>query len=118
MPVYVWKCAEHGNWDVQMRVADMDLVQACPTCGSHGTRQLTAPNIDKTAAGSWNQQSYNHGLGCWTKSQKHAEQIAKSRGLEPVGNEPPDNLHKAAEKTQQEIRDKRWAEADRVKLYD
>ena len=118
MPTYEWECADHGRWDVQMRIAERDLVQACPTCGNHGKRTITAPNIDRTAAAGWNQQSYNPGLGCWTKSHKDAERIAKSRGLEPVGNESPETIHKVAEKTQKENRDKRWAEADRVKVYE
>jgi hypothetical protein len=72
---------------------------------------LTVPNIDKTAAAGWNAQSYNPGLGCWTKNQKHASQIAKARGLVEVGDEPVEKLQKAAERRQAEIRESRWQEA-------
>lgn len=113
MPTYDWACDVHGQWSVSTRIAERDEPQACPTCGQVGLRQLTVPNIDKTAAGGWNAQSYNPGLGCWTKDQKHARQIAKSRGLEEVGTEPVENLQKAAERRQAEIREARWQEATR-----
>jgi putative FmdB family regulatory protein len=119
MPMYTWGCRPCGRlWDVASTVAERDHPQACAKCQAEGERQLTLPNLDKTSAGSWNQQSYNPGLGCWTQSTKHAEQIAKSRGLEPIGNEPPENLHKMAEKTKAETREQRWRDADRQMLYD
>lgn len=31
---------------------------------------------------------FNQGLGCVTEGTRHAEQIAKSRGLEPIGDAP------------------------------
>lgn len=117
MPTYEWACDKH-IWEVVTTISARDEPSACPKCGTPGTRQLTLPNIDKTAAGGWNQQSYNPGLGCWTKSVKHGEEIAKRRGLEPVGNEPVENLHKAAEKQKAETREKRWRDADRQLLYD
>ena len=114
-PTYDWACDKH-IWEVVCRIADRDEPSTCPKCGAPGTKQLSAPNIDKTSAGSWNQTSYNPGLGCWTKSTKHAEQIAKARGLEPVGNEPIDNIHKKFEKDREEKREARWAD-DREMLY-
>lgn len=119
MPTYGWRCKECGHeWDVFTTIAHRDDPETCSQCPGAGERTLSAPSIDKTAAGGWNQQSYNPGLGCWTKSTKHAEQIAKSRGLEPVGNEPAENLHRAAEKQQAATREQRWRDADRVLLYD
>lgn len=111
MPTYEWKCETHGNWDVSVRIAERDDPQPCPTCGTHGVKQLSAPNIDKSAAGGWNSQSYNPGLGCWTKNSKHASQIAKSRGLVEVGNEPVENIQKAQDKARAETAEKRWQEA-------
>ncbi len=117
MPTYTWACQEH-YWIVSTSVATRDDPSSCPKCAAAGTRQIDAPNIDKTAAAGWNQQSFNPGLGCWTKSTKEAELIAKRRGLEPVGNEPVENLHKAADKTREETREQRWRDADRVMVYD
>ena len=114
MPTYAWKCTDPGcgsHWDVVSTVADRDSPSPCPACSASGARQITIPNIDKTAAGGWNQQSFNPGLGCWTKNQKHASQIAKERGLIEVGNEPPENMIKAAERQREETRQARWDDA-------
>lgn len=117
MPSFTWACDEH-HWIVLSSIAGRDEPQACPKCGKAGARQIDAPFIDKTAAGGWNQQSYNPGLGCWTKSVKDGERIAKARGLEPVGTEPVENLHKHFDKQREETREQRWRDADRVMLYD
>ena len=116
MPSYTWACQEH-HWIVMTSIATRDEPSQCPKCGAAGKRQFDAPHIDKTAAGGWNQQSFNPGLGCWTKSTRHGEQIAKSRGLEPVGNEPVENLHKHYDQKREETSAKRWRDADRDMVY-
>lgn len=116
MPTYSW-ADDHHIWDVSTTVATRDEPSNCPKCGAPGTRQLTLPSIDKTAAGGWNQQSFNPGLGCWTMSNKHAEQIAKSRGLEPIGDEPVEKLHKHYDNARKEKRERVWAD-DRIKVFD
>jgi hypothetical protein len=90
--------------------------QSCPSCGSSGERQVTAAYFN--GASDWNTQSWNPGLGCYTKSHKEAEKIAKSRGLEPIGNENPDNIHKHYEKQREETKERRWQEAAKVGLFD
>ncbi len=119
MPTYEFKCSTcEKPFDIVCRVAERDDAYSCPDCGASGVRQLSMPAIDKSAAGDWNNVSYNPGLGTWTKSWKHGREIAKSRGLEEVGNEPLDKLHKKAEDRKVEIREERWREADRDKVYD
>lgn len=119
MPTYSWGCREGHEWDVVSTVAERKNPQACPTCGGEGLLcEVYSLNIDKTAAGSWNQASYNPGLGCWTESTKHARQIAKARGLEEIGNEPVENVHKHYDQQRKDTWKRRWAEADREKLYD
>jgi hypothetical protein len=119
MPNYSWVCTSH-HWLVTTSIAARLEPQTCPKCGEPGRKapEMDAPNIDKTAAGSWNQQSYNPGLGCWTHSTKHAEQIAKSRGLEPIGNESVETQQKIMERTHKQNREQRWADAESEKLYD
>lgn len=116
-PTYEWTCSDH-NWDVMVPIANSEDPQSCPTCNKPGRRVITAPHIDRVAAGAWNQASYNPALGCWTKSWKHGREIAKARGLEEVGNTPVETLHKEAEKKNRDNRQRRWDEADRVKVYD
>ncbi len=118
MPIYDYGCEDcRVTWDVTKLMSESDTQEACPRCAAIGTKLPALFQVDKTAAGAWNQQSYNPGLGCWTKSTKDAERIAKSRGLEPIGNEPVENLHKSFEKQREETRANRWAD-ERVKLYE
>lgn len=72
-----------------------------------GDRMITAPNISDTAR-DWNRQGFNPGLGCYTKSWAHGREIAKARGLEEVGNERPEVIHKQAAETQQAKHEARW----------
>jgi putative FmdB family regulatory protein len=120
MPTYEWDCVGcRVTWDVVTRIAERDEPQRCPKCQALGTRNpVVLCAIDKSAASDWNNVSYNPGLGCWTKSWKHGREIAKSRGMEEIGNEPVENIHKKYEKQRAETRAKRWEEADRVKVYD
>lgn len=115
--IYEYKCPAGHQFDVIKSLADIDRPEPCPDCHEIAARQISLVRIDKEAAGGWNQQSWNPALGQWTKSTKEARRIAKSRGMEEVGTEPVDNLHKAAEKRREEIREERWKDADRDKLY-
>jgi putative FmdB family regulatory protein len=119
MPTYGWKCAACGHeWDVHTTIARRDEPEKCSKCPGDGARTLSAPNIDKVAASSWNQQSYNPGLGCWTKSWKHGREIAKARGLEEVGDEATDKIHSRYEARREDIREERWRSADRDMVYE
>lgn len=117
MPTYVYFDGEH-EWDVVKRIAEIDNPEACPECGKEGRRQLQAPMLDRTAAGDWNTQTLHPALGCYTRSNKHARQIAKARGLEEVGNESPEKIHKHFETQQSETRQRRWDEALKEKVYE
>jgi putative FmdB family regulatory protein len=118
MPTYAWKCTVCGSeWDVVTTVSARDEPEEC-LCGASGVRGLTVPAIDKTAAGDWNNVSYNPGLGCWTKSYKHGRDIAKARGLEEIGNEAPDKIHAKMDSEREKKRETRWRDADRQMVYD
>lgn len=114
---YVCNLCEY-EFDVIKKLADFERPENCPQCRGIARRGVCAPAINKTAAGSWNQVEFNPGLGCWTKSHKHAEQIAKSRGMEPVGNEDPEKIHKHYEKQREETRRQRYEDAERVKVFE
>ncbi len=117
MPTYVWADNEH-LWTVVTTVDDRDTPSSCPECKAPGVRQITLPNLDRSAASAWNNQQFNPALGCYTRNDQHAKKIAKARGLEEVGNEPVENIHKFYEKKNTEIREKRWVEATRDKMYE
>ena len=92
--IYPYLCAlncEH-EFDVIKSVKDIETEEHCPKCGGICERRIAPSNL--YAVGEWDYTDFNHGLGCWTKGTKHAEKIAKSRGLEPVGNESVESLDK------------------------
>lgn len=120
MPTYVYRCREcQADWDVVKPMSQIDRLEDCPACGKcngSNSRQLQASYF--TGASDWNTQTWNPGLGCYTKSDKHARDIAKGRGLIEVGNEKPETLHKMAEETRKATREQRWKDAEKVKVYD
>jgi hypothetical protein len=117
IPTYAYRCARGHEWDVVKRIADIDAPERCAACDFLGERQVTLPS-GTIGASDWNTQSYNPGLGCYTRSNKHGEQIAKSRGLEPIGNEKTATIHKTMDAKREERRADRWADADREKVYE
>ena len=117
MPTYMWTCDPcERDWDVVCRIAERDEPSPCPKCQATGKRvEILRTNF--TGASDWNVQGFNPGLGCYTKSTKHAREIAKRRGMEEVGSEKLETIHKHFDKQREETRAERWREADREKLY-
>ncbi len=116
MPTYEYACPAGHREDVIKSMAELDREEACTTCGQVSARQLVRTHIHGSA-GDWNRQEFNPGLGCYTKSNKHARDIAKSRGMEEVGTEKLGTIHKHFDTKREEIRAERWREVDRDKLY-
>lgn len=85
MPIFGWKCVSCGiEVDRLMSYDKMKSVEMiCKSCNIEMRRTITAPA--KTASG-WGDQGvvtgiYNKGLGCFVKSDRDADRIAKERGL-------------------------------------
>ena len=97
-------------------MAALDSPEPCEKCQEPGSRQISRTNF--TGAADWNTQSYNPGLGCYTRSNKEAEKIAKSRGMEPIGNETPAAMEKHFAAQRKETKERRWEEAARDKVFD
>ena len=118
MPIYDYHHEScRLRWEVAKPMRESDTPEVCPKCGEPGVKLPSLCAIDKTAAGGWNEQTFHPGLGCYTRSTQDARKIAKSRGLEEVGTEPPEKIHAKFDKDKAEARERRWAEADRVKQY-
>lgn len=115
-PTYEYRCPRGHEWDVVKRIADIDEVERCASCDFMGERQVTLPS-GTIGASDWNSQTFNPALGCFTKSDRHARQIAKAKGYEEVGNEKPEVIHKHFDDQKTREREQRWADADREKLY-
>ena len=116
-PTYDWGCPNGHAYVVVSTIAGRDEPTTCPKCQAPGERGISLPAPVSVTAGDWNRGSWNPGLGCYTKSWKHGRQIAKSRGLEEVGDSNPDTLYKANEQAREEKRAARWAD-DRELVYE
>lgn len=78
--------------DVEKKAAEIDRLEYCAECGEEMQRQLSASVSFSGEKAEGNEAYFNHALGCVVKGDKHAREIAKSRGLVEVGNESQDFL--------------------------
>ena len=120
MPTYAYLCAAcSADFDVVKRMAELDRAEACPACShENGPRSRQMQRTNFSGASDWNTQTWNPGLGCYTKSNKHAAQIAKSKGMIEIGNEKPETVHAHFDRQREDTREQRWREAERDKVYD
>ncbi len=103
---YVCRKCEHG-FDVVKPVADLDRVEACPSCGVELTERIFSPRIYFNNAKVSNAE-FNMGLGCVTTSKRHRDEIAKQQGLIELGNETNETLHRETVVKKEKERDKFW----------
>jgi len=122
MPTYEYVCCDcRHHFDVIKMVSEIDRLEECPECCAFCNphcRQITLPNLDRSAAADWNNPHFSPALGCKVKGDREARQIAKRRGLEEVGTEAPEKIHAKFERDRQERTERRWADADREKVYE
>ena len=62
--------------------------------GEKHSKKYKGVRIDSFSTPRWNQ-----GLGCYTTSIRNSEKIAKSKGLEPIGDCPVEKVFKPKEET-------------------
>jgi len=115
VPTYAYRCGCATEWDVIKSVASIDDPEPCPKCKELGSRQIVAVNFN--GASDWNSQTWNPALGCYTRNTRHARQLAKARGMEEVGTEPPEKIHAKFERDKEDARAARWEDAMRDKVY-
>lgn len=103
---YPYRCSDNHEWDVIKSVKDIDNVENCERCGKIGVRYIA--NTYFYGASDWDKTEFNPGLGQITRNRKHRDQIAKQRGLEEVGTEPVENIHKHADSVNEYNRNSSW----------
>ena len=81
----------------------------CDQCGnptrriySHCKFHFTGTKIEDA--------EYNIGLGKVTKSKRHRDDLAKRAGVEEIGNEDPDKIHRHFDLTREKKIKKSWDE--------
>ena len=111
MPAYPYRCSDPSCdhcFEVVKCIADIELPELCEICQSPASRYIGRTHF--YGASDWDKAHFNIGLGCECSSYKHARQIAKSRGLEEVGNDTkPDKMISDADSSRQRRIDDRWS---------
>jgi putative FmdB family regulatory protein len=105
---YDYRCPEHGVFEIWKSMNDAARQEYCPQCGTEGVRLW---NNNGGFMGEKVEHSHWHpSLGCVVKSNRHAKEIAASRGLVEVGSEKPDTVHREMESLKEAKREQSYNE--------
>lgn len=109
--IYEYDCPSCGNrFDVVKSHRDMERNENCERCGEFALRQFVPSRVHLIGT-KVEDAEYNPGLGCVVRNKKHRAEIAKSKGLEEVGNESVTSMHKHFDKAREEKIDKAYDDA-------
>ena len=107
--IYPYRCPCGNEFEVIKHSKNIDDVEKCPDCKHNCTKENRYISRGSFyGAADWDNAEYNPALGCVTKNAKHRAQIAKSKGLEEVGNADLNKYHKELDAANQQRRDDRW----------
>lgn len=105
--IYPYRCIQCSNeFDVVKSVKEIDNPEHCPKCGQLGERFI-ASGIQFYGA-KVEDAEYNPALGCIVKNSKHRRQLAKERGLEEIGNESVERVHRHFENRKEQELERAW----------
>ena len=111
MPIYPYECTCGTEFDVTARMSELDfLIVNCPECAKILDKSFRNVAIVNFANEKVEDTTFCPALGCLVKGNKDRERIAKSRGLEPLGNEPIDKVNSFFKEKQDQIEKKNDAE--------
>lgn len=106
--IYPYVCTGCGKkFEVTKSVRYIEDKEFCPVCSGEG-RRVVAGGICFYGASDWDSAQYDPALGRVIKSNAERRRIAKERGLEEVGTEPVENIHKHFEEKNKQLRDENW----------
>lgn len=106
MPIYDFKCEEHGQWEA---LAKFDEQKPCPVCGTEGVRMISLPAKMATLWNAgWNSGLgsngfYSYSAGQRVSDKREEERIMRSRGkinVKDLGGEAFEDSFMAAKQTE------------------
>ena len=103
---YACKTCNH-EFEVIKRVAEYQTPEACTECSGE-TKKLVSKNTSFYGATDWDTAHYNPAFGKVMKSNKHAKQEAKRLGMDEIGNESVERVHKKFDDAREEKRSKSY----------
>lgn len=104
--IYPYRCPSCSNtFDVVKSVKEIDNPETCPKCNQPAERYIARTHFYGAKV---EDAEYNPAFGCITKSARHRKQLAKDRGMEEIGNESPERMHKHFETQKEQELEKAW----------
>lgn len=125
MPLYDFKCENHGQWET---LAKFDEQKPCPVCGTPGVRMVSLPAKMATLwSAGWNSGLsgngfYSYSAGQRVSDRREEERIMKSRGfvnVKDLGGEAFEDSFMAAKQTERKEHEalaRTWT--DNLKKFD
>jgi len=115
MPTYLYVCPNCSSENsIVKKIVDIDRDELCLNCDHKlisKDRRITGGNgflYEKVE-----NAEFNPGLGCVVRNRSHKRELCKRMGVEEIGNEKPESIHKYFDKSREEKRLTSWA-----KVYD
>ena len=106
--IYPYECLKcQSEFEVIKSYRDIENPENCPDCGNEGERRI-ARSQSFSGANDWDTAHYNPAMGKVFKNNAEARREAKRRGLEEIGNEPLDKIHKKYDTERDQKAKKSW----------
>lgn len=109
---YEYRCGCGHVFDVIKSYKHIDQEERCSLCNDVAVRAFVPSRLHFTGT-KVEHAEYNPGLGCIVNNSQHRKELCKQRGLEEIGNEKPESLHKHFDKAREEKWEKSWNESDK-----
>lgn len=113
--IYSYACNScQSEIDIIKSYKDLDRDEFCLKCTSKMCH-VFKPSIKQLLkmGGMQEASEFNPGLGQVVRGKSHVKEICKEKGLEEIGNETTETIHKHFDDKRAEAADKRWEEADK-----
>lgn len=104
---YQCKACDHA-FEVIKPIAAIDNPESCPKCSSPDSQRYIA-RTHFYGASDWDRAEYNPAFGKIVRNAQHRKELAKRHGMEEVGNEPVESLHKHYDTERERRIDESWA---------
>jgi RNA polymerase subunit RPABC4/transcription elongation factor Spt4 len=104
-----------NEFDIIKSHIHIDDPENCPACGSALNRRKVTGGIGFFGASDWQGAFFSHALGKVVSSRAEESRIAKAMGMQEVGNEPVDKIHKYYDEQREKELDLNY-EKDKDKL--
>lgn len=87
-------------------MADIDQTEKCADCGFVASRFIARTHF--YGASDWDKAEYNPAFGQVVRNSIHRRELAKRKGMEEIGTEPVENIHKHFDAQREKKRKDRW----------